>query len=323
MIKKIALLTLVCSFVYSEPSAFELQSGATKNDISSLQSSSKTLQNIVTDLQNRLTNLEQIQDGFKSLISGQNLKIKNFSDTLSSFQLQIEELKNQKMVLENNLKESNNNIDALKAQVLSQQEDIKKLQQSVQEMNRIMTESNNSIIQQLTLMSQFLEKTQSQKPLTEDEMKQEQKKELEEKTKEATEAPKKSDKDLFAEARSLMRKKDFDGAEKIFKDLVKKKYKTAQINYYLGDIAFRKKDYKKAIEFYRKSSTLDEKASYMPILLWRTAWSFKYIGDEENYQKFLDLITQLYPDSEQAKKITLDKEKELKSTQKDKNENTK
>ena len=63
-------------------------------------------------------------------------------------------------------------------------------------------------------------------------------------------------------------------------------------------------------EYYKKSATLDENAVYMPVLLWRTAWSFRYLSDQENYQKFIDLLIRLYPDSEQGKKALANKEKD-------------
>ena len=47
----------------------------------------------------------------------------------------------------------------------------------------------------------------------------------------------------------------------------------------------------------------------MPVLLWRTAWSFKYLEDDSNYDRFIDLLSRLYPESEQGKKALEIKEK--------------
>lgn len=308
--KNIFLLFLFCSsLLWAEPSAFELQSGATKNDISSLQSSSKNLQNIATDLQNRFTSLEQTQDGFKSLIEGQNLTIKKFTDSFFALQRSFDELKAGNQTFDGRLKQGYAQIDELKAQLLSQQEDIKKLQASLQELNRVMTESNNSIIQQLTLMSQFLEKTQKIQALSEEEEKAQKAKEEKEKQ-EKTIKLKKSNKENFNDAKDLIYKKDYKNAEYVLNELIKQDYKSAESYFMLGDIAYRKKDYEYAVEYYKKSATLDENAVYMPVLLWRTAWSFRYLSDQENYQKFIDLLIRLYPDSEQGKKALSNKEKD-------------
>ncbi len=308
--KNIPLLFLFCSsLIWAEPSAFELQSGATKNDISSLQSSSKTLQNIATDLQNRFTSLEQTQDGFKSLIEGQNLTIKKFTDSFFALQKSFDELKAENQTFDGRLKQGYVQIDELKAQLLSQQEDIKKLQASLQELNRVMTESNNSIIQQLTLMSQFLEKTQKIQSLSEEENAQDKSKEEKEKQ-EKTIKLKKNNKENFNDAKELIYKKEYKNAEYLLNELIKQDYKSAESYFMLGDIAYRKKDYEHAVEYYKKSVSLDEHASYMPVLLWRTAWSFRYLSDKENYQKFIDLLIRLYPDSEQAKKALVNQEKD-------------
>lgn len=308
-----SVIFFFCSSILAlaEPSAFELQSGATKSNVSSLQLGLKVIQNIATDLQNRVASLEQTQGAFQSLIEGQNLKIKNFTDSFFALQKNFDELKAENQAFEDELKRSNTQIDELKAQVLSQQEDIKKLQTSLQELNRTVTESNNSIIQQLTLMSQFLEKTQKMQALSQEDKAQSGKSDANAQANKDSNAEttklKKSNKDNFADAKSLIRSKDYAKAEYILNELIKKNYKTAEAYFMLGDIFYRKKDYVSAVDCYKKSATMDEKATYMPVLLWRTAWSFKHLNDMSNYQKFIDILVRLYPDSEQAKKAVNEK----------------
>lgn len=298
MIRKRVFFLLVFSVVFlnAEPSAFELQSGATKNDISSLQSSSKNLQSIATDLQNRLNSAEQTQEGLKTLVEGQNLRIKRMTDSFIVLQNAVSGIQNQLENMEEKAKDRLQDIEALRAQLEAQQEEIKKVQYSIQEINRVMTENNNSIIQQLNLMSQFLEKNQKDISATMAA------KEQEEAKKEEVLLPTKSNKERFAEAKNLIRKKEYSKVEDILNHLIKENYKSAECYYMLGDIAYRKKNYKSAVDLYKKSATIDEKASYMPILLWRTAWSFKYLKDDKNHQSFLELLARMYPESEQGKK---------------------
>lgn len=293
MIKRYITFFSLILFLNAEPSAFELQSGATKNDISNLQLSSRNLQGIATDLQNRLKNTEQIQEGLKTLLEGQNFKIKKIDDSFIILQNGFNGLQNQFESANERAKEQNQDIEVLKAQLLAQQEEIKKIQYSIQEINKVMTENNNSIIQQLTLMSQFLEKTQNNLPALSEEKN--------ESKKEENQIPKTS-KQKFSDAKSFVRKKEFNSAEEILNELIQEKYKVAECYYILGDIAYRKKEYKSALDLYKKSATLDENASYMPTLLWRTAWSFKYLKDEKNYQNFIALLARTHPDSEQGKK---------------------
>ncbi|WP_104697187.1 MULTISPECIES: tetratricopeptide repeat protein [unclassified Helicobacter] len=317
MIKKrfFFLLVFFATFLSAEPSAFELQSGATKNDISNLQSSSKNLQGIATDLQNRLNSVEQAQEGLKTLVEGQNLKIKRMTDSFIVLQNAVSGMQNQLENMEEKAKDRSQDIEALRAQLEAQQEEIKKIQYSIQEINRVMTENNNSIIQQLTLMSQFLEKNQKEvsAPLTTPIPEQEEIK------KEQPPLPAKSNKEKFAEAKALVQKKDYDKSEDILNYLIKENYKSAECYYMLGDIAYRKKNYKSAVDLYKKSATIDEKASYMPILLWRTAWSFKYLKDDKNHQGFLDLLARMYPESEQGKKAIEIKNKTNKKEESEQN----
>ncbi len=289
-------IILLVMLLDAEPSAFELQSGATKNDISNLRSSSKNLQGIATDLQNRLIEVEQGQEGLKTLLEGQNAKIKRISDALLDLQNSLSSLQNRLDFVEEKEKNQTQDIDALKDQLLTQQDEIKKLQSSLQEINQSMTENNKNIIQQLTLMSQFLEKNQQQHLNIIEEKKKEQ-----EKVQPAP-LPKKSNKENFAQAKDLLRKKDYNGAEFILNSLIKENYKVAESYFILGDISYRKKNYKGAVDLYKKSASLDENASYMPVLLWRTAWSFRYLKDQHNYEKFIELLARLYPESEQGKK---------------------
>lgn len=293
MIRRYITFFSLALFLNAEPSAFELQSGATKNDINNLQLSSKNLQGIATDLQNRLKNTEQIQEGLKTLLESQNFKIKKIDDSFIVLQNAINGLQNQFENTNEKTKEQNQDIEVLKAQLLAQQEEIKKIQHSIQEINKVMTENNNSIIQQLTLMSQFLEKNQNNLPTLSEEKNE---------TKKEENLTPKTNKQKFSDAKSFVRKKDFSGAEEILNELIQEKYKIAECYYILGDIAYRKKEYKSALDLYKKSATLDENASYMSALLWRTAWSFKYLKDEKNYQNFIDLLARTYPDSEQGKK---------------------
>ncbi|EJC05848.1 hypothetical protein HPHPP13_1371 [Helicobacter pylori Hp P-13] len=89
-------------------------------------------------------------------------------------------------------------------------------------------------------------------------------------------------------------------------------YRLYYVRYVLGEVAYGEKRYREAIKYYKESALLNQKASYMPVLLWHTAWSFKKIKDDQNYYKFLNTLQRLYPSSEQAKmvqKILENKEK--------------
>ena len=93
-----------------------------------------------------------------------------------------------------------------------------------------------------------------------------------------------------------------DDAKEYFEYLIDQNFAVAESSYYLGEIYYVRKEYNDALPYYKTSASLDSKASYMPILLWHTAWSFKYLNDQENYKKFLQTLVALFPQSEQGRK---------------------
>ena len=110
----------------------------------------------------------------------------------------------------------------------------------------------------------------------------------------------KSNAQLIKSAVSDYRAKRFTKAKEAFSTLADKNYKPAQTNYYLGEIAYYRKNYEEAIYHYKKSVGYYDKASYMPTLLLHTALSFQKLGDDDNAQRFFDTILSSYPESAQA-----------------------
>ena len=106
----------------------------------------------------------------------------------------------------------------------------------------------------------------------------------------------------LSEAKNLLRKKRNEEAKAYFEYLIDQKFAVAESSYYIGEIYYARKEYNEALPYYKTSASLDSKASYMPILLWHTAWSFKYLNDSDNYRKFLQTLVALFPESEQGRK---------------------
>ena len=85
-----------------------------------------------------------------------------------------------------------------------------------------------------------------------------------------------------------------------FVELVRRKYKPAQSNYYLAEIFFYKKRYKDAIHHYKTSMMLYDQASYIPQLLLHSAVSFEKIKDKENAVNFYSTLVDAYPETKEA-----------------------
>ncbi len=86
----------------------------------------------------------------------------------------------------------------------------------------------------------------------------------------------------------------------IFKELVKLNYKVYECNFYLGEIAFLKKDYTSAIAYYKKSIKGYKGKRYVPTLLLHSAISFERMKDNNNAIKFYNTLIEKYPSSKEA-----------------------
>jgi TolA-binding protein len=83
--------------------------------------------------------------------------------------------------------------------------------------------------------------------------------------------------------------------------LVQKNYMPARSNYYLGEIAYKKEQWRTAIKHYKISIDLYDKADYIPKLLYHTAISFDKIGEPSNANPFYNALKTNYPNSKEAK----------------------
>ncbi len=111
---------------------------------------------------------------------------------------------------------------------------------------------------------------------------------------------KKSGAQLFKEAKSAYAKKRYDEAKELFAAAAKKGYKPATSNFYIGESCYYTKDYACAVEHYKTSASLYQKASYMPTLLLHTAISLERLGQKDEAKKFYDSVIKLYPKSKSA-----------------------
>ncbi|MDY0117284.1 MAG: tetratricopeptide repeat protein [Sulfurimonadaceae bacterium] len=107
--------------------------------------------------------------------------------------------------------------------------------------------------------------------------------------------------EVYNEAKQSFDKKLYNDALKSYSYLIEKNYKPAYAHYMIGVIHYDRKHYADAIAYFKKSSTLYSKASYMPELLLYTAISMDNTGDKTNAKNFYNVVIQKYPDSNEAK----------------------
>lgn len=270
-------LIVLASIANGEPSAFEKQSGVTKNDI-------KALQSIVTQLQQKVEAIGQTQEGISSLYESQNTKLQRQITQTTQQTKDIEELKTQLDLLHN-----------LKQEVTTNTQEIQKLKTQIQEINTHLTTLNQTILNELKKLNttsnssqkntdkdntNHISDTQTKNPPFN-----------KDKTKKA---------EIFAQAQELFNKKEYESAKERFEWLLTLNYKKPESNFYLGEIAFANKSHNNAIKYYKESAMANDKTKFMPTLLLHTAQSFNAIKDTKNYNKFLDSLIGNYPSSKEA-----------------------
>lgn len=114
----------------------------------------------------------------------------------------------------------------------------------------------------------------------------------------------KSSKEILEEAKAFFKRDYFTNAIPLFQELIRKNYRPAESNYYMGEIKYYRKKYEEALQYFKKSMTLYDKADYLPKLLLHSAISFDRLGDSQNAQNFYTTLVDIYPESNEAKEAS-------------------
>jgi TolA-binding protein len=125
-------------------------------------------------------------------------------------------------------------------------------------------------------------------------------KELKSKHSSSSKSSSNSSADLYNRAKSYYNKKYYTKAITNYEILIKRKYKPAYAHYMIGEMNFKRKNYSNAITYFKKSSSLYSKASYMPSLMLHTAISMDKTGDKEHALAFYSAVVSKYPDTKEA-----------------------
>ncbi|MBN2782606.1 MAG: hypothetical protein JXQ66_05140 [Campylobacterales bacterium] len=111
---------------------------------------------------------------------------------------------------------------------------------------------------------------------------------------------KRSNWEVFEDAKNSFDKKLYTQSIKDFEYLIEKNFKPAYCNYMIGEMNYRRKNFAEAIAYFKISAGLYQEASYMPELMLHTAISMELTGDKDNAKIFYKAIISKYGDSKEA-----------------------
>jgi len=106
--------------------------------------------------------------------------------------------------------------------------------------------------------------------------------------------------DIYRNGVQLFGKRSYSASKERFEATLDANYKPASSNYYLGEIAYYTHNYTDAIAYYKQSSSLYDKASYMDVLYLHTAISLDKNGEKEQAQAFYQHVIDTYPNRKSA-----------------------
>lgn len=280
-------LSLNCA----EPSAFGAGDLSSNNpygltpDEKALLETKKKLRKVDLSTKTHASQLDSLReriDGLQDIIEALSRKSHNNKIALKELQ--------DKNVLDNN--SSNEYQKRLSELVQQDAQTIKVLQEQTVEISKLVDEINNNYVSKKEF-NDLVTDINDFKALVAKELKTGSKQS-------STTSNSVSSPDLYNSAKQNYDKKYYSKAIEEYSELITRNYKPAYSHYMIGEMWYKRKDYAKAISYFKKSSELYSKASYMPKLMLHTAISMDKTGDKSHAKSFYQAILKKYPNSKEA-----------------------
>lgn len=283
------------NLIAAEPSAFgagNLESptpyGLTPNEKIALETKNK-LQKVLAKSNNQANEVDSLRerlDGMQSIVESLSMKAHN------------NEVELQKLVDKNtqDLKSSDEFEKRLSELTQKNSEDIEKIKLMISELSKLIDNINATYVTKDEYNS-LVNDVNKFKDLVASELK----KDSPSQNSEKSDFDNLSNAEIAQKAQEYFDKKYYTNAIESYKYLIDKHYKPAYANYMIGEMNYRRKNYSEAIAYFKESTSLYTKASYMPNLLLHTAVSMDRTGDKKNAKAFYEGLIARYPKSQEAK----------------------
>lgn len=106
--------------------------------------------------------------------------------------------------------------------------------------------------------------------------------------------------EMAKEAKQYYDQLFFKKAIPMYEELIRRGYKPAYANFMLGEMWHYRKQWSKALAYYKRSHKIYDRAAYMPTLLLHSAECMKETGETQLAEKFLRSLVAHYPQSQEA-----------------------
>ncbi len=245
----------------------------------------KNINKLSTELNKLKKELEKLKNSYKVRLISYDETLSEIKTKLAAFSTLLAELDSLNQTMINFKKELNltkehyvyldKKIKTLEQNITYLNNEIQNIKKSIKEMAVIQNDNFNYLKNSMDVILETLKKLQT-KPL--------------------------SPKEAMKQAKAYFFGGELDKAQKLFEYTLSKNYLPATSSYYLGEIAFKKGNYEKALGFYKNSVELyPKKTSFTERLLYHTAISFEKLGNKEAAKLTFKKIVNDYPNSKYAK----------------------
>ncbi|MFA6138297.1 MAG: tetratricopeptide repeat protein [Sulfurimonas sp.] len=295
----VAIIATITStnLIAAEPSAFGAGNldnptpyGLTSNE-NIVHENQNNLQKVVARNNNQSSEIDSLReriDGLQSIIESLSKKAQSNKSEINVL--------NQKNGIES--KSSDEFYKRLSDMIHTNSEDIAKIKVVISELTKAIEVMNKSQVSK----SELTDKDKASAKKSENKEKSDNAKSTDKSANtEKSELETMSNEDIDTKAKELFDKKNYTKSSEYYNHLVDKNYKPAVSHYMMGEINFKRKNYAEAVAYYKKSSSLYAKASYMPSLLLHTAISMDNTNDKKNAKLFYEGLIAKYPESSEAK----------------------
>lgn len=246
----------------------------TKKKLRNVDISTKTHASQLDSLRERIDGLQDIIEALSRKSHNNKIALKTLEDK--------ETIANQ----------SNDEYQKRLSETITQDsQNIKVIQEQIQEISKLVDQINSTYVSKAEFNT-FVADINEFKALVANELKKG--------TAVSTSSGKVTSADLYNSAKKNFDSRNYTKAIEEYTELINRKYKPAYSHYMIGEIYYKRKDYGQAISYFKKSSELYSKASYMPELMLHTAVSMENTGDKSHAQAFYQAIIQKYPNSSEA-----------------------